>query len=93
MAGKPELVAKIASSSGLTKAQAATALDSVIGAITGTLASGESVTLSGFGTFRVSPTAERRGRNPATGAAITIPASKRIGFSAGSKLNAAVKGS
>lgn len=93
MAGKPQLVEKIAAESGLTKAASAKALDAVINAITTTLASGESVTLSGFGTFRVSQTAERMGRNPSNGQPMKIPASKRVGFSAGSKLNSAVKGS
>ena len=92
MAGKPELVDQIAADSGLTKAMSAKALDAMVSAITGTLASGESVTLSGFGTFKVSPTKARMGRNPATKAPMMIPASKRIGFSAGSKLSAAVKG-
>jgi len=92
MAGKPELVDQIAADSGLTKAMSAKALDAMVSAITGTLASGESVTLSGFGTFKVSATKERMGRNPATKAPMMIPASKRIGFSAGSKLSAAVKG-
>jgi DNA-binding protein HU-beta len=93
MAGKPELVEKIAAESGLTKAASAKALDAVISAITSTLASGESVTLSGFGTFRVTQTAERMGRNPSNGQPMRIPASKRVGFSAGSKLSSAVKGS
>jgi DNA-binding protein HU-beta len=92
MAGKPELVEKIAAESGLTKANAAKALDAAINAITSTLAGGEAVTLSGFGTFKVTQTKERQGRNPATGAAMTIAASKRVGFSAGSKLSSAVKG-
>jgi DNA-binding protein HU-beta len=92
MAGKPELVAKVADETGMTKVQAAKAVDAVLQAITSTLASGDSVALSGFGTFRVSATAERQGRNPSTGAPMTIAAGKRIGFSAGSKLSEAVKG-
>ena len=92
MAGKPELVAKVANDTGMTKVDAAKAVDAVLQAITSTLASGDSVALSGFGTFRVSTTAERQGRNPSTGAPMTIAAGKRIGFSAGSKLSEAVKG-
>lgn len=92
MAGKPELVAKIAAESGLTKADSAKALDAALNAITSTLAEGDSVTLSGFGTFKVSSTAERMGRNPATGEPMKIAAGKRIGFSAGTKLSGSVKG-
>jgi DNA-binding protein HU-beta len=93
MAGKPDLVAKIAADSKLTKTDAAKALDATLGAITSYLADGESVTLSGFGTFKVTKTAERMGRNPATGKPMKIAAGKRIGFSAGTKLSGAVKGS
>ena len=92
MAGKPELVAKVAEGSGLTKAQAGKAVDAIIDAIKETLATGEPVSLSGFGTFKVSETAAREGRNPATGAPMMIAASKRVGFSAGSRLSGAVKG-
>ncbi len=92
MAGKSDLVNQVASSSGLSKSQAQKAVDAVLDSITQSLAQGESVSISGFGTFKVSETKERQGRNPATGQPITIPAGKRIGFSAGSKLSSAVKG-
>ena len=92
MAHKGELIDKIAADNGITKVQAGKALSQVIGAISGTLAGGERVTITGFGSFSVRPTAARKGRNPATGKAMTIKASKRVGFSAGSKLNASVKG-
>lgn len=92
MAGKPDLIAKVAAESGLNKTQSAKAIDAMVRAIQGTLARGESVALSGFGTWRVVPTAQRRGRNPATGKPMMIPAGKRVGFSAGSRLSAAVKG-
>ena len=92
MAGKSDLVDQVASSSGLSKSQAQKAVDAVLDSITQTLAKGESISLSGFGTFKVSDTKERQGRNPATGQPITIAAGKRIGFSAGSKLSSAVKG-
>ena len=93
MAGKPELVAKIAAESNLSKAEAGRALDATLNAITETLAAGESVTLSGFGTFKVTATAERMGRNPSTGAPMTIAAGTRLGVSAGSKLSSSVTGS
>jgi DNA-binding protein HU-beta len=92
MAGKPELINRVATESGLTKAQAGKVVDSVLQAITDTLAQGDSVALSGFGTFKVTSTAARPGRNPATGEPMTIGPGKRIGFSAGSRLSSAVKG-
>ena len=92
MVGKGDLVGQVASTTGLTRAQATKAVDAVLETISESLARGENVSLSGFGTFRVSNTAARQGRNPATGAAITIPAGKRIGFSAGSRLSSSVKG-
>ena len=93
MAGKGEIVERVAQEAGLTKAEAGQAVDAFTSAISARLAAGESVTVTGFGTFKVSPTNARQGRNPATGAAMTIAAGKRIGFSAGSKLAEAVKGS
>jgi DNA-binding protein HU-beta len=92
MAGKPELVNSIAAETGLTKADSAKALDAMVNAVTKSLSSGESVTLSGFGTWKVTATAARMGRNPATGKPMQIAAGKRIGFSAGSKLSSSVKG-
>jgi DNA-binding protein HU-beta len=92
MAGKPELVAKIAAESKLSKADASRALDAMLNAITESLAEGDSVTLSGFGTFKVTNTAERMGRNPSTGEPMKIAAGKRIGFSPGTKLSTSVKG-
>jgi DNA-binding protein HU-beta len=93
MAGKPDLVNKVAAESGLNKTQSAKAIDALVKAIQTTLTAGESVALSGFGTFRVVPTAARKGRNPATGKPMQIPASQRVSFSVGTRLNAAVKGS
>jgi DNA-binding protein HU-beta len=89
MAGKADLVAGIAAETGLSRVQAAKAVNAAVSAITRALANGESVTLTGFGTFKVVRTSERMGRNPATGQAIKIAAGKRIGFSAGSRLSSA----
>jgi len=54
------------------------------------LSSGESIPLVGFGTFSVASRAARTGKNPQTGAAIQIPASKTVKFKVGSKLKDAV---
>ena len=83
---KVELVAAIAAEAGLTKAAAAKALDATTAAIAGALKKGESVQLIGFGTFSVAQRAERKGVNPATGAAIKIAAKKVAKFKAGKAL-------
>lgn len=87
---KTELIAAIAENSGLTKAQSHKALDAAISAITDAMAQGDSVTLIGFGTFKVSERAERTGRNPQTGKEITIAAAKLPRFVAGKGLKDAV---
>jgi DNA-binding protein HU-beta len=88
---KSELIDAIAESSGLTKADAGRALEGFIGAVTGALSKGDSVTLVGFGTFAVKERAERVGRNPQTGTEITIKAAKMAKFKAGKSLTDAVK--
>ena len=85
---KAELVAKISDDSGLTKAQANTALDSFTDAVTKALKSGDKVTLVGFGTFSVSKRNARTGRNPQTGETIKIKAKKVARFKAGKELSA-----
>ena len=80
---KSELVAHIATSAGLTKAQATAALQAVETSVIDTLANGGEVTLIGFGTFKVTDRAARTGRNPKTGEEIQIVASKVPTFKAG----------
>lgn len=87
---KSELVAHIATSAGLTKAQATAALQAFETSVIDTLANGGEVTLVGFGTFKVTERAERTGRNPKTGEAITIAAAKVPTFKAGKALKEAV---
>lgn len=88
---KAELIDKIASGAGLSKADALRALDTTLDAIKATLKKGQKVTLVGFGTFSVSKRKARKGRNPKTGQAIHIPASRTPKFSAGKALKDAVK--
>jgi len=91
MAGKAHIVdAVVEKVDGLTKKQAGEAFDAVFESITNYLKSGDRVTLPGFGSFSVSARAARTGRNPATGQAITIPASKNARFKAGKDLKDAV---
>ena len=86
---KGQLVEKISAGADITKAAAARALDSLMGAVSAELADGGNVALVGFGTFKVSDRAARTGRNPQTGAEIQISASKAPGFKAGKVLKEA----
>ena len=87
---KNDLVAAVAGGTGLSKTDAAKAVDSVFDSITGSLKGGTEVRLVGFGTFTVSNRAASQGRNPRTGEVIQIPASKQPKFKAGKGLKAAV---
>ena len=83
---KSQLVDAIAAGAGLSKADAARALDSTTGAIHGALKSGDRVSLVGFGSFSVSARKAREGRNPQTGATIKIAAKNVVKFKAGAGL-------
>ena len=87
---KNDLVASVANDSGLSKADAAKAVDSVFDTISGALASGSDIRLVGFGTFSVAQRRASEGRNPRTGEKIQIPASKQPKFKAGKALKDAV---
>ena len=88
---KEEMIERIAQSSGITKKQAATALDAFMSTVTQQLKKGGKVSFTGFGTFTVSKRKARKGRNPQTGASITIPAARVPVFRAGKKLKEAVR--
>jgi len=88
---KPELISSIANNSNLTKADSAKALNGLISAITDSLQNNEPVSVVGFGTFEVRDRAARSGRNPRTGEAIQIQASKNPAFKAGKTLKDAIK--
>jgi DNA-binding protein HU-beta len=83
---KNELAGTVAESAGIGVGQARSAVDSVFDTISSQLASGNEVSIAGFGKFGVSNRAARMGRNPATGATIQIRASKAPKFSAASAL-------
>ena len=83
---KVQLVAEIASKSGLSKKDAEASLNAFMEVVGETLKKGEQIQLVGFGTFKVSESKERVGKNPKTGEAITIKASKKGSFKAGSAL-------
>jgi len=87
---KNDLIAAVADSTGLSKADAGRAVDGVFDAITGTMSGGGEVRLVGFGTFSVAQRAATQGRNPRTGETIQIKASKVAKFKAGKALKDAV---
>lgn len=87
---KGDLVKVIAEAAGVTNAKATDALNSVLDSIRKTLKKGDKVTLVGFGTFSTSKRAKRTGRNPSTGAKITIPAKTLVKFKAGKELSDSV---
>jgi len=87
---KNELIAAVADTAKLTKTSAASAVDATFDIITGALKRGDEVKLIGFGSFKVVNRKAREGRNPRTGAAVQIPASKAPKFSAGKGLKDSV---
>ncbi len=87
---KTELVAAVAAETKVTKKEAAAVLDAAIASITKALKKGEKVQLIGFGSFEVRKRAARVGKNPQTGAAVKIPASKAPAFKAGAALKQAI---
>jgi DNA-binding protein HU-beta len=87
---KAELIEAMAKSSDISKAAAGNALDGALEAIKAALKKEQSVTLVGFGTFKVGTRAARTGRNPRTGEMIEIGATKVPKFIAGKALKDAV---
>ncbi len=87
---KSQLVEKVASKSGLTNKDSAAAVNAFIEVVKEALASGDSVTITGFGSFLVRDRAARTGRNPRTNEVVEIPAVKVPAFKAGKTLKDAV---
>jgi DNA-binding protein HU-beta len=87
---KSDIVNKVAAETGMSQ----TALDMAVGklfrTISDSLAKGDDVAIAGFGSFVVRSRKERQGRNPSTGATMTIPASKSVGFKPAKALKDAV---
>ena len=88
---KKDLIKAVADASALTNKDAEKAINAVTAAITDALKKGDKVSLVGFGTFEVRERAAKQGRNPRTGEAMEIPASKLPAFRAGQALKDAVK--
>lgn len=83
---KSELIDAIAAKAGLKKADTKNALEAFMATTSETLKDGGKVSLVGFGTFSVSERGARQGRNPKTGATMTIPAKKVVKFKAGAEM-------
>jgi DNA-binding protein HU-beta len=75
-----DLADAIASGHDLAKTDARKLVDAVFEAIGDAASKGEEISLNGFGKFKVKDSPEREGRNPATGEAMTIKASKKLAF-------------
>lgn len=88
---KNELIDAIAAEAGSTKAESSRILDAFINQVTKAVATGDKVTLVGFGTFQPTNRAAKTGRNPKTGKTLEIPASVAPKFSAGATFKARVK--
>lgn len=87
---KQDLINAVASSAGLSKADATEAVEGVFNTISNALRDGGEVRLVGFGTFSVSTRKASTGRNPRTGEAIQIPETRQPKFKAGKGLKDAV---
>ncbi len=84
------LAARLAESHKMSKKQAETVMDDVVGMMISHLKAGDRLRLGGFGILEVKDRPARTGRNPATGAAIQIAASKKIAFRPAKELKEAI---
>ena len=83
---KADLVDRVAAATGISKTQAAAAIETFISSVSSSLKKSERVTLVGFGTFGISQHKARNGRNPQTGALIKIAARRVAKFTPGVEL-------
>ena len=88
---RSELVWLVAQRTGMSQADADAAVKAVLASVAGALGRGETVRLTGFGTFEVRDRPARTGRNPGTGAPIAVPASHAVRFRPGKALRDAVR--
>lgn len=88
---KPDLANAIAEETDLSREKASEVITAFTDQVSAAAARGDDVSLIGFGTFTVRQREARSGRNPQTGAAIQIPASRTVGFKPGKALKEAIK--
>lgn len=89
---KGELIEALASANDLPVSRAKQYLESLLDIVEKKIKKGESVNITGFGKFDVVKRAGRKGRNPATGEAIKVPARKVPKFTAGVALKRSIAG-
>lgn len=87
---KSNLIENVAAAAGIKKKEAELAVNAVFASLQTALSEGDKVQIAGFGTFKVKERNERTGKNPRTGAAIVIPASKTPAFVAAKSFKDAV---
>ena len=87
-----DIAGVVAAEQGIDKAAAKRVIDATLKAITDAAKSGDEVSLPGFGKFKVANRPAREGRNPATGATLTIAASKKVSFTPAKALKDALNG-
>ena len=87
---KQDLISKISKDAGISKTNAAAAVDSFFDGVTRSLKKGDSITFVGFGTFKTAQRKARTARNPQTGVAIAIPKRRVVRFTAGKALKKAI---
>jgi DNA-binding protein HU-beta len=87
---KQELIDAVASEVGIAKSAAAETIDAFLGTVTNAVVKGDAVQLIGFGSFSTGARVARAGRNPKTGEALQIAASKTVKFTAGKAFKDAV---
>lgn len=87
-----DLAERLAETHDLSKTQAKTIVENILGAITDAASKGEEINLNGFGKFKVRHAPARDGRNPSTGATIKIAASKKLVFQPAKALKDTVNG-
>ncbi len=92
MVGKSDITQLVAQRTGMPRTQAAKAVNAVVDVVQEALAKNDSVSITGFGSWRVTETKARKGRNPRTGQTIDIAAGKRVSFRPGSGLASSVRG-
>ncbi|HWR83856.1 MAG TPA: HU family DNA-binding protein [Candidatus Deferrimicrobium sp.] len=88
---KDMMIAQMSAQSGISKKQAADALQAFVNGVTTQLKKGQKVSFAGFGTFTISKRKARLGRNPQTGTPMQIPATRVPVFRAGKHLKEAVR--
>jgi DNA-binding protein HU-beta len=91
MVGKSEIAQQVAQRAGIPRTQAMKAVNALVDVVQESLAKNDSVSITGFGSWRVTETKARKGRNPRTGQSIEIKAGRRVSFRPGSGLSQSVR--